>query len=514
MAHEADTDMGSIPPVRPAFRDALADELATRWDNESSGPRQRPPWRGRARWAAAAGIVTVAATAVALLSMTLPDDEAIRLAPAAVPTLPNGSLAGTVATARGDGVFGSPLSSIADTGGPVAIGVVPAGFRPVFVNDLGGGSETEQPAWFALALRFDGDRPTSDYVSVQIEAAVGDPYAGFQDQPLTATQIGPFEGRISPRIQGGAFFIAPIDATHRLIAQVSTGSPDDLAIVLAGLQLTTGNSSAAVTAWPAGYRQVSEGPTSGPFAEQQYSVAYARGQSHDSLIQVSALVRPSEPAYARMVLPGATAVEFMDGYAVDALNTFTYDVSPTLQVSVQRLADSADTEPDLLELARTIVAISPNEWDDLERQATDQPLRGNPALNSTVPPSPTTLPGDGGPATTGGVETTPASPCDGFANAYIGQGITTSLPPGSAADYGEATADPGPVHAGWAATFNVRNTTVTVGRRLGNEVVPEADLSQRIDGDVVTFVKSDNHLLRECVLHSTSYDRAMDEEDE
>ena len=52
-----------------------------------------------------------------------------------------------------------------------------------------------------------------------------------------------------------------------------------------------------------------------------------------------------------------------------------------------------------------------------------------------------------------------------------------------------------------------------IGRRVGTTVVLEANVSQRVERDVVVFVKSENEPLRACILDSTTYDRDLDEED-
>jgi len=127
--------------------------------------------------------------------------------------------------------------------------------------------------------------------------------------------------------------------------------------------------------------------------------------------------------------------------------------------------------------------------------------------NITPPPSPESTPT--------GVETSGAapSPCEDFSLRYLGQGLSTTLPADESATHGESTADLGPIHAGWAVEFELTDGSVTIGRRVGTTIVPEPNVSQRVVGDVVVFVKSDREPLRACILEAATYDRTLDEED-
>jgi hypothetical protein len=46
---------------------------------------------------------------------------------------------------------------------------------------------------------------------------------------------------------------------------------------------------------------------------------------------------------------------------------------------------------------------------------------------------------------------------------------------------GEGTADPVAVHAGWAAFYDLADGRITIGRRVGSRIVPEAFMLQRVD---------------------------------
>jgi hypothetical protein len=118
----------------------------------------------------------------------------------------------------------------------------------------------------------------------------------------------------------------------------------------------------------------------------------------------------------------------------------------------------------------------------------------------------------GSAATSTEVEPT-ASLCAGFTARYLGQGLTAALPDDAVASSGESSTELGPIHAGASVTLELGSVSVTVGRRFGTRIVAEAYFSQRVDGEVVVFVKSEDAALRECVLKSATYRRDLDEHD-
>jgi hypothetical protein len=129
-------------------------------------------------------------------------------------------------------------------------------------------------------------------------------------------------------------------------------------------------------------------------------------------------------------------------------------------------------------------------------------------------------PSSGGRSIAGVVDTGPVvedavglDGCYGFVPRAIGNGLTVSLPPSATSTGGVSTADPGPIHAATSATFSLDGTRVDVGRRIGAEVVDEAGVAQRLVGDVVIFVRTDDADLAGCLLESASYDAAGDELD-
>ena len=133
--------------------------------------------------------------------------------------------------------------------------------------------------------------------------------------------------------------------------------------------------------------------------------------------------------------------------------------------------------------------------------------------SSPTPNSPSAPPTSSSPTVADTVE--PAqSPCTEFEPRYLGQGLSASLPDDARFTGGEGTADPGPVPAGWAADFELAEGSITIGRRMGVDIVPEPGFSQRVEGEMVVFVKSDNDALRACVLASVTYNRARDQQDD
>lgn len=52
-----------------------------------------------------------------------------------------------------------------------------------------------------------------------------------------------------------------------------------------------------------------------------------------------------------------------------------------------------------------------------------------------------------------------------------------------------------------------------IGRRVGPMIVPEPTCSQRVDGDVVVFLKPENEPLRTCILRVSDMRPQTDEPD-
>ena len=82
--------------------------------------------------------------------------------------------------------------------------------------------------------------------------------------------------------------------------------------------------------------------------------------------------------------------------------------------------------------------------------------------------------------------------CAGFQHRYVGGGLTVDLPADVAQVSGESTSDPGPVHASESHDFSVGSSAVTVGRRLGTDVVDEPSVSERVANGVVLFARASN----------------------
>lgn len=103
--------------------------------------------------------------------------------------------------------------------------------------------------------------------------------------------------------------------------------------------------------------------------------------------------------------------------------------------------------------------------------------------------------------------------CDELEDRYLGQGLTAAVAKGAIPTGGSGTADLGPVHAAIEVSFGFGPGAIVIGRRVGSEAVAEPLLSQRIEGDVIIYVRADDDQIRECVLASVPYDRAQDERD-
>jgi hypothetical protein len=102
----------------------------------------------------------------------------------------------------------------------------------------------------------------------------------------------------------------------------------------------------------------------------------------------------------------------------------------------------------------------------------------------------------------------------GFEHRYVGGGLTVDLPPGTTQVSGGSTADPGPVHASESHDFVIESSPVSVGRRIGSDVVDEPLVSERVSTGVVLFAKASSEGLRACMLASMVYDQSEDLADE
>lgn len=92
------------------------------------------------------------------------------------------------------------------------------------------------------------------------------------------------------------------------------------------------------------------------------------------------------------------------------------------------------------------------------------------------------------------------TPCDGFKERYVGEGLFAPLPAAAIGLSGTSTADPGPIHAATSTDFDLGdNVIVTLGRRISS--------------DVVIFVEADEAALHRCLLESARYDPARDQAD-
>jgi hypothetical protein len=103
--------------------------------------------------------------------------------------------------------------------------------------------------------------------------------------------------------------------------------------------------------------------------------------------------------------------------------------------------------------------------------------------------------------------------CDEFTPRYIGGGLTVSLPETAIGTSSGGTAEGAPIQAGFSAEFAFDGAVVSVGRRVGTNVVPEPGFDQRVENGVVLLVKADDPELRSCVLDTLRYDAVQDEQD-
>lgn len=94
-----------------------------------------------------------------------------------------------------------------------------------------------------------------------------------------------------------------------------------------------------------------------------------------------------------------------------------------------------------------------------------------------------------------------ASPCDGFEEQYLGDGLFVFLPTEARGLAGQTTADLGPIHAASSVDFDPGDgVVVTVGRRVTSS-------------GVVIFVEAEDQELQRCLLDGSRYDALRDQQD-
>jgi len=385
----------------------------------SSSPKRHGPTRLRSRVVVGCAVVaTVAVAAITLVATRHSDRHSITphaptSAPAEVPGTTDvvassspsdstglGSTAATqpsappatepATTAPPVDVDGVGLAALGADAGPVALSVVPDGYRVVMANVDTTTSPpvtnqtvpTAADGWSATYLR----RPASDeelapYLTVIIENITnGDPYWGYPDTLNGAdVTVGPFSGRFDNSTGSGYMsFIARVSDTQHLVIGGRT-TIDDITTVAEGLELARDGVTAQATTLPDGFELVDEGSRSRqPSYGGTWAVSYAKGQLGDTLITVRAVSHPREPAVMRLLGPSPSRFVDINGYE-GVLNDqgLAFDISPTFQIQLShdRFSGPPTTvSEDLIALARTIVGVTDQQFAELQSEAAADPL--------------------------------------------------------------------------------------------------------------------------------------------
>ena len=292
-------------------------------------------------------------------------------------------------TVAPEGVDGVALASLRGQAGPIALGVVPDGYRvvmanaepltaPVIVTDPP--APTAADGWSATYVR----RPSANegvasYLVVIIENITnGDPYWGYPDT-LTGgdVTVGPFTGRYdNSNGSGYPSFISRISDTRHLVIG-GRATIDDITTLAGGLHLGADGVTAEATALPTGYELVDQGSRARQPYTASWTVGYAKGQLESTLIGVRAFSHPRDPAIMRMLGPARSRIVQIEGReAVLSDQGLTIDISPTFQIQLahEGLSPSTAISEDLIPLARTIVGITAQQFDQLQTEAAAHPL--------------------------------------------------------------------------------------------------------------------------------------------
>jgi hypothetical protein len=301
------------------------------------------------------------------------------------PTVP----ASTVPSSPSVDLDGVGLATLGGQAGPVAFSVIPDGYRVVAAYvDSSSPPVSEQTVptaadgWSATYLR----RPSSEdalapFVSVIIEDITNnDPYWGYPDT-LTGSDVavGSFSGRFDYSYGSGyVSFIARVNDTQHVVIS-GRATIDDITTVAQGLQLSSDGVTARATTLPQGFELVDQGSRSRQLSYGgTWTVSYAKGQLGETLISVRAVSHPRDPAVMRLLGPTPSRFVDIDGYE-GVLNTqgLAFDVSPTFQIQLAHDSPSGpptSVNDDLVELARTIVAITEQQFAELHTAAAADPL--------------------------------------------------------------------------------------------------------------------------------------------
>jgi len=325
---------------------------------------------------------TASADGIATTSATPP--------PATAPPATAAPTTADLTTTTSVGSFtGVSLESLKFSGGPVAAGVVPAGYRPVLVQETHTDPPSTNPSVAAADLASQGwsatfiRRPTGDQQASSIFIMIenisnNDPYWGYPGT-LGAPEVtmGAFTGKIDGSTPSNPWFVAPLNATQHVVISGTT-TVADIQTVAEGLQLRAGGVGADATKLPDGYEQVDEGSRARPDSVADWSVRYVREQLSNSLITVRGVSEPREPALMNLLGPGAARIVDINGYeGVLSPRGLYFDVSPVFQVQVTRdsfTGDSAATDEDLIAFASSVVGISAEQFAELKESAAEHPL--------------------------------------------------------------------------------------------------------------------------------------------
>lgn len=276
--------------------------------------------------------------------------------------------------------IGVPLETVDDAGAPAALGVLPDGYRPILVQESSPATP-DASRWLSSFVRRPADGELADYLQVQIVPAEGvDPYAWYPGLAANPDVVmGSFTGKVAELAPGYLTFATGLPNGNRLM--VGGRAPiEEIEALVEGLDLTHDPISAVATVLPDGYELVGEGPTSGD-NPRRWSISYARDQLMQSMITVDTRLDPYSSALADLIGPSVASIVDINGHVgVLTDQGLTFDVSPNYQIFVGREAPSEETsagqvdDEEMIRLARSVVAISNDEYAKLAELAEQQPL--------------------------------------------------------------------------------------------------------------------------------------------
>lgn len=314
---------------------------------------------------------------------------------------------------------GVPLETIAETGGPIALNPAPEGFLPYMAHASpsspvglipGPRGEIPTPTDTQTWVAFDGDVPVADRnltVSVGSLEPGDNPYSISELDQSPELQYGALFGKVGTNVWRGTWYFAGALSADSAVTVMGMGfDAAGFEEVLGGIEVSA-DLNVLPGHLPPDFRLVYDRIDDGlERYDHEYKVIYAKNSAMTGSIFVGLTTGQVRPAELALLHDQGTVLEFDGRYGVRTEDRVLIDLSPGIQVSISiNWGFTGGGPPDsssdyLIELARSVVALTSDEWASLQQytsehpfQPVDMPCSGGPiTFSELVTDSPTLEP--------------------------------------------------------------------------------------------------------------------------